>query len=293
MQPDGSAFRTVLQDSLMLNQHAPRRPIDSGIRAYLLCLLCVSIFAWSPWAMGDNPAWVYRFDTRPPDQIFSHGFVPYGINADLVAHVDGTSLAEHTSAFVATTDDPEVISAILLRHAELNPRESDPLWVYQIRPTENFFDVDASLATVAPNMAVYNRARILRARYGWQHEWAAFGPIHPIQILSARQYRITPQGRVEFVQERANPAYRSNAPQASRRPYQIRDNGDQNVYAVGSRATGALGLAFGCFRASSVAAESDSDSCPAVTWMSYQSAARIQRNVTNLLTGIGARYRFY
>ncbi|GIU28981.1 hypothetical protein L2719_02165 [Shewanella schlegeliana] len=59
---------------------------------------------------------VYRFDSRPPEEIFKKGFKSWGDNMDLLAHISGDSCAgpreARDSGFISTgANEDGVISA--------------------------------------------------------------------------------------------------------------------------------------------------------------------------------------
>ncbi|WP_157879458.1 enterotoxin A family protein [Xenorhabdus poinarii] len=108
-------------------------------------LLCI-LFLYTIQSYAQQPVdKVYRMDTRPPEEIFhpaKGGFSPWGTNDNLVEHVQGVFDREHratASAFVSTTTD---------RDFAINWGRGfgmEIFYVYEIRPTANFYSVVRSL----------------------------------------------------------------------------------------------------------------------------------------------------
>lgn len=99
-------------------------------------------------AIATPPQVVYRIDERPPDAIFKQGFTANGRNDYLLAHVLGASLVRglpenQRSNFVATTATLQTAYLIAERRWQFNPAlRTRPLFIYEIRADQNFYEVD-------------------------------------------------------------------------------------------------------------------------------------------------------
>jgi len=150
-----------------------------------------------------SPSRVYRADTRPPDGasgIFSTGFHPWGENDNLAQHVLGFSLGEENqfgSAFVATTADFEFATGPFFAEGRTG------FWVYEIRPTNNFYSVVLSFEHYVQTDDYYQE---LLSDYRHQAEYAALGGIAREQIIRATYYSVENGRAVPGVSE-ANSSY--------------------------------------------------------------------------------------
>lgn len=131
----------------------------------------------------EPPFFVYRLDTRPPEEIFRTGFEPWADDVNLIRHVNGNPF----SAYVSTTSDPAM-------YREFAPITFDldgitDVWVYTIRATSNFYNTAGSLDYLRqlPGISPDNRALAERTYRDFerQHEWSALGGIPRTQILQA------------------------------------------------------------------------------------------------------------
>ncbi|MFF2076167.1 hypothetical protein ACFVXG_15570 [Kitasatospora sp. NPDC058162] len=58
-----------------------------------------------PYLHVPVPEWLYRFDTREPEEIFKDGFAAWGTGLDLCRHVAGFTAYQRISGFVSTASD--------------------------------------------------------------------------------------------------------------------------------------------------------------------------------------------
>ncbi|MBT1186884.1 hypothetical protein HET69_23520 [Streptomyces sp. CJ_13] len=58
-----------------------------------------------PYLRIPVPQWLYRFDTRAPEEIFEDGFMAWGTGLDLCRHVAGFSDYQRISGFISTASD--------------------------------------------------------------------------------------------------------------------------------------------------------------------------------------------
>lgn len=162
----------------------------------------------------DPPEFVYRADTRPPEEIFQTGFYSWAAefgrvpNYNIAAHAYGTSLLQRRSPFVSTTRSLGVahsIADLLRRHSVVNG-PIDPyvtVWIYQIRATHDFYSmntaIDAmirSLSSGGIDTADGHTARFIRSWSTitrWEQEWVSVAPIVGSSIVGATRHDGVPQ----------------------------------------------------------------------------------------------------
>lgn len=100
----------------------------------------------TPWANGGVPDWVWRGDTRSPDEVARDGFTPRGDNTNLADHVLD-KVRPKDSAYVATGGDQESVESFMRMGTVDANGEAVPqgdFWVYQIAPDDNFLNVQKS-----------------------------------------------------------------------------------------------------------------------------------------------------
>lgn len=166
------------------------------ILLFLLCGVFPSLYA--------QPKYVYRFDFRPPEVIFSSGFTARGHNRDLLRHV---AFWAGDSAFIATTESYEV--ALRIARGHLRGPSDLTGYIYTISANPTFYPVTASLEgfldrgraegidqehfmTAAAAQAAMEELR-------WEQEYVAAGPIWARWIHSAKPVDIVrgARGRIE------------------------------------------------------------------------------------------------
>ncbi|EDV2568427.1 TPA: scabin-related ADP-ribosyltransferase [Salmonella enterica] len=146
------------------------------------------LIVFSPTLLAQN--FFYRSDSRAPtgpSGIFETGFHPWGENDNLLNHVEADSLGEHDealgSAFVATSTDVNVAFDISATEAG----DGTKFYIYEVRPTDNFYSVEISFREWGRKDSGYLRAL---DNFGDQHEYVAFGGISREQIRKATLYQI-------------------------------------------------------------------------------------------------------
>ncbi|UYH51955.1 hypothetical protein N5W20_03620 [Candidatus Kirkpatrickella diaphorinae] len=139
----------------------------------------------------DTPDVVFRVNLSPPETVFKEGFSAAGNDRDLLHYVSGMSLANDNEAYVATTSSlPNAIDLC----SECNEEAlTGPLYIYYIRPTDNFYSVSDSIRfaqNVLPNPDVRREIdTIWRATQGEMiYYWAARAAISPNQIMGVRRF---------------------------------------------------------------------------------------------------------
>lgn len=147
---------------------------------FVLLLALCGAFPSQAWA---KIHFVYRFDTRPPSEIFSTGFVPRGNNADLLQHV--ISSYRDDSAFIGTTSSYE--AALRFARTQLRGVSDVTGYIYEIAADDSFYEVTSSLEGFlererAAGIHPDNRFMALTvdmaiAEFRWEHEFVATRPI--------------------------------------------------------------------------------------------------------------------
>ncbi|MBE4593746.1 hypothetical protein BOO24_15545 [Vibrio navarrensis] len=88
---------------------------------------------------------VYRFDSRPPEEIFQTGFIPQGSNPSLYHHVvenhPELESYEERSNYVATTHDRTIAERWARDYLYLEGHGTDLVYVYEIIPNSDFYSV--------------------------------------------------------------------------------------------------------------------------------------------------------
>lgn len=150
-----------------------RRIAITGI--FILLLVCAA-----PAMAGLS--FLYRFDTRPPSQIFAMGFTPKGSDTNLVNHFTGSY---DESSFVSTTSSFEVA----LRFARIHMEDSQARrgYIYRINADGSFYDVNASMRSHMAYLVSHGYERSLPryttridvavADLSWEQEYATPVPI--------------------------------------------------------------------------------------------------------------------
>ena len=154
------------------------------------------------------PKFVYRIDSRPPEQIFRDGFASWGTNFDFFSHIMGytldSSLPSHLrSIYISTTDSIDAalrffISKLSFRKSKGEQISQTRWYVYEIRADEGFY---SALRTgsryrelLESNRRTMNAEAIeLMERglsdlfdiFAYQREWFALESIDPSSIRSA------------------------------------------------------------------------------------------------------------
>lgn len=113
-----------------------------NVRTIPLLFLFISNSAFSYIAQYTS---VYRFDSRPPEEIFQYGFTPQGSNPSLYHHVvenrPELESYEERSNYVATTHDRTIAVQWARDYLYLDEHETDLVYVYEIIPNEDFYSV--------------------------------------------------------------------------------------------------------------------------------------------------------
>ena len=137
---------------------------------------------------------VYRIDTRSPEEIRRVGGMrPRAIEGhihddDLAHHFEGESVEGGTSNFVSTTGTIQHAIDHLDFVANDGEEEDQRVWIYLIRPTTNFYNVNASIAEVSQNAQNEEQRRraqyLINSYYTGMDEYAAQGGFNDSRIIS-------------------------------------------------------------------------------------------------------------
>ncbi|PHM47581.1 scabin-related ADP-ribosyltransferase [Xenorhabdus miraniensis] len=188
----------------------------------LFTLLCILFLYTAQSLAQQNVDTVYRIDSRPPQQIFilNGGFHPWGTNADLAEHIQdyslGTNQPAEGSAFVATTSNEE---QAIEWGVMMSSSSEERFYVYNIRPTANFYSVVLSLQSFYARTGDRRYLELLNT-YEEQKEYAAFNGISVTQIRRVDVYEYDPNrgdyGRTSSI---LNPLYQEVQTTANGNPF--------------------------------------------------------------------------
>ncbi|MEK1943338.1 MAG: hypothetical protein AAAB16_23445 [Pseudomonas sp.] len=115
-------------------------------------LLCVHLL--NPITAYAQPvAWVYRIDTRPPEDVFVNGFSSGGEAPELLGHVFygecAADVAASRSVWVSTTADRDWAMAFARRQRPMpGTYGAEDVWLYRIHTDDTYLDVSSILAQV-------------------------------------------------------------------------------------------------------------------------------------------------
>ncbi|UYH51957.1 hypothetical protein N5W20_03630 [Candidatus Kirkpatrickella diaphorinae] len=171
------------------------------------------------------PDKVYKVSFQTPETVFQTGFVSLGHDRDFIRYISGASTEDDSTACVSSMDLWCDVSAISEATARRHPER--PIYVYYIRPTENFFNVEASLLyardVLPPGPAWRQVDDLWRATHHWtEGAWAATAAIAGDQISVARRYYWN-DDRPYFGSFFNNPNYYILPPEVSHRPLSVRN----------------------------------------------------------------------
>jgi hypothetical protein len=201
------------------------RPTSSKqLYAYLLALL--ALVAQPCLAQADV---VYRFDTRPPEQIFAEGFAPRGSDLSLVDHWRYSSSAR--SGFVGTTDRHSI--ALEFAEAYFQRTGTRRGFVYRISANQHFYSVALSAEDLLQRMRAAGAqtshrrfAQTLRdglEAFGWEREYVSDRAIPGTMIAAATEVTGTSLAggrmRIDETEPQDNPHFVITGTHANTGPY--------------------------------------------------------------------------
>lgn len=145
-------------------------------------------------AFSTPPAWVYRVDTRGPEEILRDGFVARGHDSDFADHFLSVSHSLGDSAFVSTTDDYYI--ALEFAQDVMRQRQLSEMFVYRIRATADFYNAVDTIRAHLRDIDAAGRAAVLSTYvrrldqdlpgYEWEREWFVHGGIPSEQVSWVR-----------------------------------------------------------------------------------------------------------
>ncbi|WP_158134199.1 scabin-related ADP-ribosyltransferase [Vibrio navarrensis] len=179
---------------------------------------------------------VYRFDSRPPEEIFQTGFTPQGSNPSLYHHVvenhPELESYEERSNYVATTHDRTIAERWARDYLYLEGHESDLVYIYEIIPNSDFYSVVDSFQSAIDGGRFSSVENNLLRRaigniedsetddysdtepgFGHEGEIVALGQITHDRIVSATTYRLDsaqPDDDMVVVAEESNASFDSS-----------------------------------------------------------------------------------
>lgn len=132
-----------------------------------------------------HASFLYRMDTRPPEDIFRNGFTPSGANPSLFQHVVGFTCqpGQQTTGLISTSSS----ETFAIGWGRDNQPSGTHFFVYRIRSSLRFHSAAQSLfhASRRANDDVYEYAGW---RYIGESEWITRQPIPANDIIDATEY---------------------------------------------------------------------------------------------------------
>lgn len=148
------------------------------------------------------PKLIYRIDSRPPEEIFNHGFRPWGSNNNFFHHILGYSLGDEIpedrrSGIISASDSPD--SSLRFFGGMLNnPFEGLQYYLYEIRADENVYSAQRTASfyqqRIRTGLINFEEGDLETAidavdsiyrEFAYQREWFNVGPIPRERIRSA------------------------------------------------------------------------------------------------------------
>ena len=216
-----------------------------------LAILAVTASMTSPAWADDPPATVYRYDSRPPEDVFQNGFTAWGNNDNVLEHLTGRScqVGSSNSAFVSTSSSRRY-TEVYLEHRMQEAVEAERAgrgtghfigYIYEVRADNNFYNASSSYFEYVDTYGD-NAGLSPRRRAGHLPERISGTPAH-----SARKY---PQGNARLSQRHhrrnhdhgiSEPSLRQPADSRQSQPLYI-----AKVHRVDRRHISAHGAGDGC-----------------------------------------------
>ncbi|WP_273992286.1 scabin-related ADP-ribosyltransferase [Vibrio parahaemolyticus] len=179
----------------------------------IILLLIITSLSYKSYAIST----VYRGDSREPADVFQNGFLAWGTNVNVNAHVLGLSGARgsRNSAFIPTT--PVSSRARTFAIDLLNTSSNGMAYIYNIRPTHNFYNMITSMYHLYDSTGTLVPISV-REMINIEREYAAYSNIPPQLIRSVTILTRLSNGDIrEEVQ--ANPNYTDDNTHANEEPF--------------------------------------------------------------------------
>ncbi|MGY3864038.1 hypothetical protein ACW5WN_21005 [Aeromonas lacus] len=177
-------------------------------------------------AFASPPKFVYRYDSRPPAEIFKWGFSATspgnGINDPLV-HSFGHDYLDNTR-FISTTRNPDslihLFSNLMITHGQ------PQYYLYRIRATSNFYGMNDYLSNLRQIGFINGDPRVPVATHllelqRYQNEWFAVDRIEANQIAGVQMVLRGEGEDISIGPEELNANYVDHPTTASAHPYPI------------------------------------------------------------------------
>lgn len=192
----------------------------------LTAALLIATTLSAPMSFAQHPPdRVFKVSVQPPETVFNTGFISSGHDRDLIRYVSGASTSDSSTVYISTVEWMFDVSAICRGIARRHPAQ--PVYVYHIRPSDNFFEVEQSLA-LARDALPSGDAREelndlwLATRHWTRGSWAASAAIAGDQIFGAQRYYWN-DGHLSFGPLIVNSNYYYDQPDVSHRPMPVRN----------------------------------------------------------------------
>jgi len=188
------------------------------IRSFVVFLICLS----STIVLAAPPKYVYRMDSRPPEDIFINGFSSWGENDNVFSHITGASCVEQDqqhrdSGFISTSANREW--AMAMTYIRSRQFTDENIYYYRIRADGNFYNAESSLELYARNNpdTVVSEFNYLPARTATEYITPNNIPVENIDMVITF---FTPGGGGDAITTSStNPNYRDANTHASTEPY--------------------------------------------------------------------------
>lgn len=195
---------------------------------YFYGLIYLLFFSSLPFKAIANPPpkFVYRYDTRPPGEIFNNGFTAMGVelgNNDPLLHIVGGDVLDDTR-FISTSESPgALVNVFTEMQIESNTRE---IYLYRIRAAPNFYSMLDYLNNLIQIGHITGDSRVTLAaslleRYRYQREWFAVDRIDANQIAGVQRLLNHGEEHVSIGPEELNRNYVDRDTHASAIPYPL------------------------------------------------------------------------
>ncbi len=149
-----------------------------------------------------SPKLIYRVDSRPPQEVFEHGFTPWGQNPDFFEHVLGYSLGddipqERRSGLISASDSPDS-SVRFFGGLMVNPFDRLEYYLYEIRADETVYSAQRTASFYQQRIhtgqvefvqgdmdTAIDAVDAIMGDFAYQREWFSVGPIPRERVRSA------------------------------------------------------------------------------------------------------------
>ena len=134
-----------ISDSLAMRwKSAMQRSLSNNY----LHLWLMALFAVVSMPCLAQPKFVYRVDTRPPEEIFTSGFTTRGTNLDLRRYMSNSIFVRsrgpaNNPGFIATTEYRA--AALRISESTMFQRALERVYIYRIRANNDFYDLNLSV----------------------------------------------------------------------------------------------------------------------------------------------------